>query len=299
MAKRKEKKYRPISLISVVITAALVVIYALNGSPTISRLKEASSGDYPMTVTFLDVGQGDCSLIECGETVIMIDGGESEYAGTVNSYLALKGISEIDCYIFTHPHSDHIGAAPGVIRANDVAQVMMTTFSEINIPTTTTYEKLLDAVLEEDCEVLYVNAGDTYSYGDLTLDILSPSAQTDEYNDMSVVVKITYEDTSFLFTGDATQTVEKEMTGKFDLSADVLKVGHHGSHTSTSEEFLSAVSPLLAVISCGADNSYGHPHKDVVDLLNAHEISIVRTDLSGDIVVYSNGKNIFVDGIEE
>lgn len=299
MAKRKEKKYRPISLISVVITAILVIIYALNGSPTFERLKEAKNDDYPMTVTFIDVGQGDCSLIECGDTVILIDGGEAEYAGTVNSYLALKGISEIDCYIFTHPHSDHIGAVPGIMRVNDVNGVMMTTFSEINIPTTNTYEKLLDAVLEEDCDVLYVSAGDTYTFGELTLDILSPSAQTDEYNDMSVVVKVTYEDTSFLFTGDATQTVEKEMLSKFDLSADVLKVGHHGSYTSTSEEFLSAVSPLLAVISCGEDNSYGHPHKDVVDLLESHEINISRTDLQGNVVVYSNGKNIFVDGIAE
>ena len=299
MAKQKEKKYRPISLISVVITAILVIIYALNGSPTFERLKEAKNDDYPMTVTFIDVGQGDCSLIECGDTVILIDGGESEYAGTVNSYLSLKGISEIDCYIFTHPHSDHIGAVPGIMRVNEVNRVMMTTFSDINIPTTNTYERLLDAVLEEDCDVLYVSAGDTYTFGELTLDILSPSAQTDEYNDMSVVVKVTYEDTSFLFTGDATQTVEKEMLSKFDLSADVLKVGHHGSYSSTSEEFLSAVSPLLAVISCGEDNSYGHPHKDVTDLLNSHGTSVSRTDKQGNIVVYSNGKNIYVDGIEE
>lgn len=299
MAKKKEKKYRPISLISVVITVVLVVIYALTGSPTFSKLKEANSGDYPMTVTFIDVGQGDCSLIECGDTVILIDGGEAEYAGSVNSYLAFKGISEIDCYIFTHPHSDHIGAVPGIMRVNDVNQVMMTTFSKINIPTTNTYEKLLDAVSEEDCDILFVSAGETYTYGELTLDILSPSSQTDEYNDMSVVVKVSYEDTSFLFTGDATQTVEKEMVSKFDLSADVLKVGHHGSHTSSSEEFISAVSPLLAVISCGTYNSYGHPHKDVVDLLEAHNITISRTDLQGNVVVYSNGKNIFVDGIKE
>lgn len=299
MAKKKEKKYRPISLISVVITAVLVIIYALNGSSVFDRLREAKSGDYPMTVTFIDVGQGDCSLIECGDTVILIDGGESEYAGTVNSYLSVKGISEIDCYIFTHPHSDHIGAAPGIMRVNDINQVMMTTFSEINIPTTNTYEKLLDAVLEEDCDVLYVSAGESYTYGDLTLDILSPSAQTDEYNDMSVVVKLTYEDTSFLFTGDATQTVEKEMLNEYDLNADVLKVGHHGSYTSTSEEFLSEVSPLLAVISCGADNSYGHPHKDVVDLLEEYEVNIRRTDKQGNVVVYSNGNNIYTDGIEE
>ena len=298
MAKRKEKKYRPISLVSVVITAVLVIVYALNGSSSFDRLKEANSGNYPMTVTFIDVGQGDCSLIECGDTVILIDGGESEYAGTVNSYLSLKGISEIDCYIFTHPHSDHVGAVPGIMQANVVNQVMMTTFSDINIPTTNTYEKLLDAVLEEDCDVLYVSAGDTYTYGELTLDIFSPSTQTDEYNDMSVVVKATYEDTSFLFTGDATQTVEKDMLSRFDLNADVLKVGHHGSYTSTSEEFLSAVSPLLAVISCGTDNSYGHPHKDVVDLLDSHGITVSRTDKQGNIVVFSNGNNIYINGAE-
>ena len=114
---------------------------------------------------------------------------------------------------------------------------------------------------------------------------------------MSVVVKATYEDTSFLFTGDATQSVEKEMLSKFDLSADVLKVGHHGSHTSTSEEFLSEVSPLLAVISCGADNSYGHPHKDVVDLLDSHGIPVCRTDKQGNVIVYSNGKNIYINGV--
>lgn len=299
MAKQKRKN-KPYSLVSAVaVLIAIIFFFAISPNSNNNIKTAVDDDDYPLKVTFLNVGQGDCSLIECGDTVILIDGGESEYAGTVNSYLTYEGISEIDCYIVSHPHSDHMGALPSILKVNEVKEVMMTSFSEINIPTTNVYEKMLDAVSDEECDVLYVWAGETYTYGELTLDILSPSVQTDDYNDMSIIVRVLYGDTSFLFTGDATRTAEKIVIEQYDVDADVLKVGHHGSSTSSSEDFITAVSPSFAVISCGANNSYGHPHKEVVNLFDSLNIPTRRTDEEGNIVVYSDGKNIYVDGIEE
>ncbi len=299
----KKYKIRPSGLVigGVVLLLALLAVanairIGVNRHETVRPVTAASSEtEYPLTVWFLDVGEGDGIVIRCGETVLVIDGGEREQADTVNALLGSLGIDTIDCYIATHPHSDHIGAAPGIFGSMHVKSVMMTAFSEINTPTTNTYERLLAAIENQGCEVLLASAGQTYTFGELNLTVLAPVEETSVYNNMSVVFKMEYGKTAFLFTGDAEKESEALMLAQdYDLHADVLKLGHHGSTTSTTPAFLEAVSPRLAVISCGKDNDFGHPHKEILTLLADEGIAYRRTDVSGTVTVYSDGKDVFI-----
>lgn len=249
----------------------------------------------PLKVTFVDVGQGDGIVIECEDTTLVIDGGEYERRNAILRFLRNEEIKTIDCYIASHPHADHIGAAADIVNAFDVRTVMMTTFSEINVPTTVSYETFMTAVDAENCDVLFASAGESYTFGELKLDVLSPSVETGDYNNMSLVIKMTYKDNTFLFTGDAEAEIEQQLLDSgADLSAQVLKIGHHGSSTSSCDSFISAVLPQIAVISCGLNNDYGHPHRQTLDTLEKYEITVYRTDQSGNIVVYGNGKEVTV-----
>ena len=255
----------------------------------------AADAEYPLAVIFVDVGEGDGIVIRCGETVLVVDGGEREQADKMNAVLRSLGTNTIDCYIATHPHSDHIGAAEGIFGCMNVKSVIMTAFSEINTPTTYTYERLLSAVGDQGSEVIFPTAGESYTFGDLKLTVFAPVEETSVYNNMSVVFKLEYGKTSFLFTGDAEKESEALMLAQgFDLKADVLKLGHHGSTSSTTPAFLEAVSPRLAVITCGRNNDYGHPHKETLSLLTEAGIEYRRTDLDGTVVVYSDGKDVFI-----
>lgn len=245
----------------------------------------------PLCVSYIDVGQGDCSLIQCNGVNILVDGGESTAAGTVANYLNDVEVEKIDCYILTHPHSDHIGASADIIKRFPVDRVMLTHFSEFNMPTTNTYENVLDAIGESNAELVEVKAGDSFKFGDLQLDIIAPFEESDDYNEMSIVFSAVYKDTKLLFSGDTTKKIEKQILADgFDVDCDVLKVAHHGSSTSSSAEFVDAVSPELAVVSCGAGNSYGHPHFEIVDLYVNRNITLMRTDEAGTIIYYGDGK---------
>lgn len=245
----------------------------------------------PLCVSYIDVGQGDCSLIQCNGVNILVDGGESTAAGTVANYLNDVEVEKIDCYILTHPHSDHIGASADIIKRFPVDRVMLTHFSEFNMPTTNTYENVLDAIGESNAELVEVKAGDSFKFGDLQLDIIAPFEESDDYNEMSIVFSAAYKDTKLLFSGDTTKKIEKQILAEgFDVDCDVLKVAHHGSSTSSSAEFVDAVSPELAVVSCGAGNSYGHPHFEIVDLYANRNITLMRTDEAGTIIYYGDGK---------
>lgn len=245
----------------------------------------------PLCVSYIDVGQGDCSLIQCNGVNILVDGGESTAAGTVANYLNDVEVEKIDCYILTHPHSDHIGASADIIKRFPVDRVMLTHFSEFNMPTTNTYENVLDAIGESNAELVEVKAGDSFKFGDLQLDIIAPFEESDDYNEMSIVFSAVYKDTKLLFSGDTTKKIEKQILAEgFDVDCDVLKVAHHGSSTSSSAEFVDAVSPELAVVSCGAGNSYGHPHFEIVDLYANRNITLMRTDEAGIIIYYGDGK---------
>jgi beta-lactamase superfamily II metal-dependent hydrolase len=247
-------------------------------------------------VHYLDVGQGDCEIIVSGEDIMLIDAGEKEYAETVITYIETLGFDTIDYVIATHPHSDHIGAMSEVIDAFTVENIIMPKLVKRNTPTTACYEDMLKSIQSSGATVYAAYPEDTYSFGEAEITILAPFVQSDELNNMSVVCKTTYGETSFLFTGDCEAKVEKQiLQHNYDISADVLKVGHHGSSTSSSKEFIEAINPKYAVISCATDNSYGHPHSEVLSLFDEMEIEVLRTDKIGNIIIKSDGVNIKVE----
>ncbi len=288
-------------LLAVVILAAIVATALREGAKKPEEdltqgITQTAQTDFPLAVTFLDVGQGDAGVIRCENAVIVIDGGEREQAKTVTDYLLSQGIDTVDCYVATHPHSDHIGAAAGIIGGElNVKSVMLTEFSEINTPTTDSWARFLAAADKEEADVLFVKAGEEYTFGSLTLSVLSPAEETTDYNDMSVVLRVSYGKNTFLFTGDASAEIERQiLAAGYEVRADVLKIAHHGSSSSTCPEFLQAVAPRLAVISCGRNNDFGHPHRETLQLLKDQGVNYRRTDENGTVTVYGNGKDLYI-----
>lgn len=244
-----------------------------------------------MSVEFIDVGQGDCTLIRCADKVLLVDGGESGEADNVINHLKNRNISRLDCVIATHPHSDHIGSLDEVISEFNVVDVIMPDIPEDLIPTTKTYENFLETLSDNAENIIPAIAGESISYGEITIEILGPVKEYDDLNNMSVVCRVIYGDTAVMLTGDAETPSEKDILASgADCSADLLKAGHHGSKTSTCDNWLKAVNPEFAVISCGLNNDYGHPHKQLVNRLNKFEVEYYRTDLLGTIVFESDGK---------
>ncbi len=196
--------------------------------------------------------------------------------------------------IATHPHSDHIGGLPTVISGIDVENIIMPEIPDEYVPTTKTYYNLLTAISDKGLKITKAVTGDAYDIGGAVLTILAPiSYSGDNMNNYSVTSILDYGETSFLFTGDMESTVEKELVNYgYDLSVDVIKVGHHGSSTSSSEKFLSAVNPRYCVIQCGADNSYNHPNEKTVERLLEYTKEIYRNDLQGTIVIESDGSQL-------
>lgn len=301
--KRKNNKLISTVIIFVILLVSGIITKTFYGDDIFTSvgLRGQVATDGKMLVEFIDVGQGDCTLVTTSDTVILIDGGEAGEAQTVINYLKNKNISKIDCCIATHPHSDHIGSLSKVFDEFNVKNVIMMDLPESLLPTTTTYERFLESLSENEIDVLAAEYGETYSYGQLTIDILGPVDYYDNLNDMSIVSKISFGDTSVIVTGDAETPAENDMlaTNDSDFNCDILKVGHHGSKTSTCDEWLDAVNPDYAVIMCGIDNDYGHPHKQLIKRLDKRGIDIFRTDLSGDIKFESDGKSIIPINIDE
>lgn len=244
-----------------------------------------------MYVDFIDVGQGNCTLVHMGDTAILVDSGEVGAAQTVISYIKNLGIDELDCVLVTHPHSDHMGAMTKILYEFEIKDLIMPEIPEDIIPTNSTYEKFLTAVSDNAENVIPAEAGMTYSYGEMNLEILAPLHGYDNLNDMSAVSRVSFGETSVMFMGDASTAVEKDLlnTGK-DFSADIINIGHHGSKTASSQKWLEAVNPEFAVICCGAGNEYGHPHSVVTERLDNIGIEYYRTDLNGTVVFQSNSK---------
>ena len=246
-----------------------------------------------LTVTFVDVGQGDCTVITLpGGKTMMIDSGEKSEAGTVAGFLDDNGINKIDYLVATHPHSDHIGGMSEVVDNYRTDKIFMPKVSH----DTNTYKNLLQSIKNKGLKVTAAKAGEyIFDDGNISAQILAPnSAEYESLNNYSVVVKLVYGDTAFLFTGDAEKLSEEEMTERnYDLSADVLKVGHHGSKTSSCDEFLKAVSPEYAVISCDGV-SYNHPNKNTVKRILKYvaEDKILKTFEKGNVTFTSNGAKV-------
>jgi competence protein ComEC len=245
-----------------------------------------------LIVSIIDVGQADSILIQLPNSQSMlIDAGNNGDGDDVVSFIRGKGISKIDYVLATHPHEDHIGGMDDVINGFDIGKVYMPRATT----TTATFEDMLLAIQSKGLKVDTASAGVTILDSDgLSIKLLAPvGSGYDDLNNFSAVAKLTYGSTSFLFQGDAEGLSETEMLDSgANLSADVLKVGHHGSDSSTIDEFLTKVSPKFAAISCGTDNQYGHPTQAVLDRLA--DIKTYRTDLNGTITFVSNGKEVSV-----
>lgn len=256
--------------------------------------------DGELQVHFLDVGNADAILVRTGEHQMLIDGGEAGDGDTIIDYLQEQGVDKLDLVIATHPDSDHIGGLSDVLKAFPVGQMLMTFMDDEHTPTSKTYERLLTTLDEQNIPVIEVEAGQQYTLGEATIDILGPVEQYEETNNISVVSRITFGHHRFLMMGDAEQEAEEALIQSgVDLSADVLKTGHHGSRSSTGEDFLRLVSPTHAVISCGVDNRYGHPHPETLETLQEQDVQIWRTDTDSTIVMTSDGVELTIDTAKE
>jgi competence protein ComEC len=255
-----------------------------------TEMKEVSG---TLTVHFIDVGQADSILINTGSAAMLIDAGNNADAGDVVNYIKEQGIKTLDYIIGTHPHEHHIGGMDVVVNSFDIGKVILPKVQS----NTKTFEDLLNAISNKGLKITSPVPGTKYSLGEAEFIILAPNGSDyEDINNYSVVVKLQFGNTSFLLMGDAGVQSEGEMLSKgFDLKADLLKVGHHGSHYSTSIDFLKAVSPQFAVISVGKDNPYGHPAPETIKKISDAGIQLYRTDESGTIIATSDGNIIKID----
>ena len=291
-AMKKHKGNKKAQLVITIVFAIIALLSVAFGGES-NKVTTSSIGT--MKVHYIDVGQGDATLVQVNNENLLIDAGPNSSAKSLVDYLKGIGVSTIDHVIATHPHEDHIGGMDEIFEAFEVENF----YSPKVDHTTKTFEKMITAVKNEGLSVTTIKSGDgsKINLGDGTkVEIFSPvDDKYDNLNDYSPIMKITFGDDSFLFTGDAETFVEKQVIANGEsLDADVVKVGHHGSTTSSSKEFIKEVSPNIAVIPVGEGNDYGHPHKEILDLLENNNIELLRTDLEGTIVLESDGNNIRV-----
>lgn len=254
-----------------------------------------STSENEMKVHYIDVGQGDSTLIQYSEDgeeyTILIDAGNF-YNTDVISYLQSQNINKIDIAIGTHPDADHIGQLDEVVTTFAVEEVWLSG----NTSTSQTFQDLLTVIDSKGVGYHEPRMGEEYEIGPLEVDVLYPKSITGESNAESISLKMTYGDVRFVFTGDAEQENEVEMVNSgADLKAEILHLGHHGSNTSTHPTFLNEVHPEVAIYSAGEDNSYGHPHAEVVNLIQNSEIQLYGTDVNGTIIVTTDGKDYDIE----
>lgn len=293
MAKRRKKsKAKGVAAAVVVLIAVIAGLFfgkdAILGGLTDKPSDPVSGGE--VQFHFIDVGQGDAALIRTEKGDILIDAGTNSSEDELKAYLDRLGVTDIEYAVFTHPHEDHIGGADMVLNTYNVKNVVLPDATS----TSKTFERMMDAIEAEKCGVIEATPDKTFKVGELTCTILAPiSTSYTETNDYSVVIRADYGETSVLFTGDAETHSEEEMLERYRfkglLDCDILKAGHHGSDTSSSQAFLDAVTPVYAVISVGEGNTYGHPIQAILARYEAMKAEILRTDKEGDIVFTSTG----------
>ncbi len=310
MSKRKKPestlKDRIFKIIKILFFAALgivVLLFFLHGEGLI-HLPEWFVGkdDYSpkkptegsAQVHFIDVGQGDCTLIISDDgKAMLIDAGEEEYGVRVVNYLAAIGVDRLDYIVCTHPHSDHIGGMKDVIdNIPDVGTVIIPKIPEEFTPTTASVENLLDAIEDKGCELKYAKE-EILSFGGGTVSFILPDYHGDNLNNYSIVTKFVYKNRAFLMSGDLEWEMEQQIRkAGYDLGADVYKLAHHGSSTSNQVLWLAAISPKYCVCECGANNIYGHPHSEVVQTVDDLGIALYRTDLDGSVTFETDGESL-------
>ncbi|MDD6757184.1 MAG: ComEC/Rec2 family competence protein [bacterium] len=292
----KRKKKLVSSFIILIIVG---IFYLFQNYPTseISENINKRINEVPVTseerleVTFIDVGQADSILLENEGHYMLVDAGNNEDGPKLVNYFKNQNIHQFDYVIGTHPHEDHIGGLDNIIEGFDINTFYMPDV----ITTTKTFEDVLDALGEKNMTLSIPKTNATFKLGDATVKVLYVGTEDEsDLNDTSIVLKVTYQNVSFLLTGDASTKVEEKLNPA-DLESTVLKVGHHGSSTATNEKFLNTVNPKYAIISVGENNQYEHPHTTVLNTLAAHNITTYRTDQDGTIKVITDGTNIEIN----
>lgn len=243
-----------------------------------------------LKISFIDVGQADSILIQFNNKNMLIDAGNNGDWEVIENYLKQNNVKKIDKLVLTHPHEDHIGGAAKIINDFSIGELYMPKVTT----TTKTFENTIKAAKNKNLQAIVPNPGDKIFMDGLSFLVLAPnSSKYDSLNNYSIVLKLTYGEKKFLFMGDAEEISENEILNKgYDISADLIKVGHHGSNSSSSNNFISKVSPKYAVISVGKNNDYHHPHKKTMDLLKNKNIKVYRTDENKTIEITCDGKNI-------
>lgn len=273
----------------VIITVFLMLTLTACDSSTVNSPN--SNENKNVKIHYIDVGQGDSTLIQVRDKNILIDAGPRSSAEDLVKYLKDINIQKLDYVIATHPHEDHIGGMVSIIKTFKIGEF----YAPKKTATTKTFENMIKELQNKKLKIQVAKAGNEISLNSNSkLEFLAPNnSDYEEINDYSAVTKLTYEDNSFIFMGDAERLSEKEILQKgSNVKAQVIKLGHHGSSTSSSKEFLDKVDPKYAIISCGKNNDYGHPHKETINELKNRNIKYFRTDTNGTIVLYSDGKNI-------
>ena len=275
--------------------ALLLALLLLTGCTPAEPVTPTESGtsdpaEPGLSVHFLDVQHADCILLACGGEYALVDGAYPESGDKIVSYLREQGVEELELMVGTHPHGDHIGGLPQVLDSFPTETVWAS-----QLPYTNDYvSNFTTAVTRNGADFVQPRPGESFQLGDATIDVIGPlNLQYEDANDLSLVLRVTYGDTRFLLTGDMEELAERELVeADVDLKADVLKVGHHGSSSSTSYRFLRAVAPTYGVISLAAYNEYGHPHNAPLSRLMDADVTIYRTDKMYDVVAFSDGQTV-------
>ncbi|BDU85692.1 ComEC/Rec2 family competence protein [Clostridium perfringens] len=248
--------------------------------------------DSKLMISYMDVGQGDAAYIKVNGNDILIDAGPRSNSKELLEQLKAKNIDDFELVIATHPHEDHIGGMVDVFKEYEVKAF----YSPKITHTTKTYENLVKAVKDEGLKTKELKGGMVIDLGEgAKFEVFTPQkSEYEELNDYSPIMKLSFGDTSYLFTGDAEKLAEEEALAKYktSLDSDVIKFGHHGSSSSSSNAFIEAVSPKYGIISCAKDNKYGHPHRETLDIIKKYNIKTFRTDTDGEIILTSDGKSI-------
>ena len=275
------KKYPLAALIIVVIAAALLIFQRISeNTPTVTVPMDG------LYVHYIDVGQGDSELVCCGGRYMLIDAGTPLAGDTVVEYIQDLGIKKLDYVVCTHGHADHCGGLDAVVESFDVDTIFTSPYAG----DAASYLRFVETVENAQLTLEVPDQGVQYRLGDARFEFIGPLEDHNNVNDDSLVMRLTYGDTSFLFTGDMTAKAEKELIEDGEnIKCDVLKVGHHGSSGSSCYQFLYEAEPKIAVISCGRDNDYGHPHEETLGRLKDAGVTVYRTDELGSIVIFSDG----------
>ena len=271
----------------------LLLLTGCSFGPSTEPAPTPAAGE-ALTVHFIDVGQADSILLECGGEYILIDGGNVADSSLVVAYLEKQGVTQLQAVIATHAHEDHVGGLPGVLAVFETKAV----YAPTKTYSSNCFDDFVYYTDQQGLQITIPAPGDTFTFGNAKVTVLGPVKSYAETNDTSIVLMVQFGDTKFLFTGDMEVTAENDMLDywgeSFDWHADLLKVGHHGSDTSTGYRFLRSVMPQYGIISVGTGNSYGHPCDGPLSKLRDAGVTVYRTDKLGTIIATSDGKQVSV-----